>query len=167
MEEKEKAAHKKKIDLMKAGRETLEAWTKTRMTTVTETKNVIDCFADNLPRRYNGMALPAVRSGFEKMPLHNLCRLHKCTAKQCLTVKNTCKIPYVHESPEELCPIHRPNGTFECIDKVSIWSNNPMSMGFGAAWIVMGAVFACAGVATFVKAYTSDPGPGGPPPRRA
>merc|ERR1719424_452653 len=104
------------------------------MATVTESKVVHDCFADSLPRRYNGMALPTVRSGFDKMPLHNMCRLHGCSAKQCLEVKRTCKVPYVQDAPEEMCPVSRPNGSFTCMDKVSIWTNNPMSLGFGIAW---------------------------------
>lgn len=161
IKEKEDKAHQDKIKSMKAKAASLEAWTKGRMATVTESKEVLDCFADSLPRRYNGMALPTVRSGFDKMPLHNMCRLHGCSAKQCLEVKRTCKVPYVQDAPEEMCPVSRPNGSFTCMDKVSIWTNNPMSLGFGIAWIVIGSIFFCAAVATFVRAYNAEGGSGG------
>jgi hypothetical protein len=142
----------KKIDSMKAKRKELETWTSNRMVTVNEMTNVIDCFADSLPRRYNSMAYPQMRSaGFDKMPLHNECRLHGCEAKQCLRVKKPCRVPIIFDQPEALCQIYEPNGTYECVDKIGIMANNPMSLGFGITWMVVGAIFACCSVATWVR----------------
>jgi len=155
MEAKEKKAHADKIASMKAHAAKLEAWTAQKMATVVESKQVIDCFADRLPRRYNALALPAIRSGFDKMPLHNECRLHSCNAKQCLEVVRTCNVPYVHVAPEQMCNVHRPNGSFTCVDKVSIMSNNPMSLGFGIAWMVIGSIFSCVGIATLIRQYNA------------
>jgi hypothetical protein len=157
-EEKEKEAHRKKVKSMKTKSKELETWTAERMPTVQKTKQVVDCFADRLPRRYNSLALPKMRSGFDKMPLHNECRLHSCTAKQCLEVSYTCKVPYVHEAPEVQCNLQRPNGTFTCVDKVSISTNNPMSLYFGIAWFVIGSIFLCAGIATFIRQYNAEGG---------
>lgn len=157
MEVKEKAAHKKKIASMAMHARKLEDWTAQKMPTVISSKEVIDCFADRLPRRYNSLALPQMRTGFEKMPLHNQCRLHQCTAKQCLTIKRTCNVPFVHVAPEVMCNVHRPNGTFECVEKISIMSNNPMSLGFGIAWMIIGSVFLCAGIASFIRTLSSGP----------
>lgn len=148
---KEEKAHKDKIASMKAHAAKLEHWTAQKMPTVIQSKEVIDCFADRLPSRYNSLALPQMRTGFEKMPLHNQCRLHSCSAKQCLEVRRTCGVPYVHVAPEEMCNVHRPNGSFVCVEKIGIMSNNPMSLGFGIAWMLIGSIFLCAGVASFIR----------------
>merc|ERR1719217_800091 len=92
-----------------------------------------------------------MREGFEKMPLHNQCRLHGCKATQCLQIKTKCKIPWVHEAPEVQCNVFRPNGTFTCVEKIGIMTNNPMSLGFGIAWMVIGSIFCCAGIASWVR----------------
>jgi len=151
LEVMEQAAHKAKIASMTAKAATLESWVAGRMRTVKDTKSVVDCFADKLPRRYNALALPKMRSGFDKMPLDNQCRLHQCKANQCLEIKRTCKVPFVHEFPETMCNVFRPNGTFTCVDKITINSNNPMSLGFGIAWMVIGGLFVCAGFAFYMR----------------
>lgn len=156
IDEKEIEAHKKKIDSMKAKAAQLESWVQKRMSTVTESKQVVDCFDDRLPRRYNALALPQLRSGFDKMPLNNECRLHGCNPNQCLEVKRACKVPFVHQAPEVMCNIYRPNGTFSCVEKIGMWSNNPMSLGFGIAWMVIGSIFLCAGVANFIRQMNAD-----------
>jgi hypothetical protein len=161
IEEKEKKAHQDKIHSMKAKAAELEAWTATRMPTVKMSKSVIDCFDDKLPRRYNSLALPKMRTGFEKMPLHNQCRLHGCKSTQCLEIKRKCKVPYVHEYPEVQCNVFRPNGTFTCVDKIGIMTNNPMSLGFGIAWMVIGSIFCCAGIASWIRTINNEGGFGG------
>merc|ERR1719352_1853387 len=116
------------------------------MPRVVESKNVIDCMADALPSRYNSLRLPKMRSGFEKLQLHNQCRLHGCAPNECLVVKHQCPVPWMYAPPEEICQEPRTNGTFTCEPKVTIWSNNPLSIGFGIAWIVIGSIFMCASV---------------------
>lgn len=159
LEKAELKAHKMKIDSMKAKVKTLEEWTQKRMASVIESKRVVDCFDDKLPRRYNALALPKMRSGFDTMPLHNQCRLHGCKVTQCLEVKTKCKVPFVHQSPEIMCNVYRPNGSFSCVDKVGISTNNPVSLGFGIAWMVIGSLFLCAGVATWVREMSFDGNP--------
>lgn len=149
--EMEEAAHQKKIDLMKAKYTELEQWTADRMPTVVEAKQVIDCFADRLPARYNSMQLPKMRSGFTTMPLHNQCRLHGCKVNQCLQIRKPCKIPYIHDKPEVMCNVYRPEGYFTCVDKVTISSNNPMSLGFGIAWFIIGGIFMCVSIAVYIR----------------
>jgi hypothetical protein len=156
LEVMEKAAHEKKIKHMKAKKAELESWTAERMPTVTDIKQVVDCFDDRLPRRYNSMSLPKMRSGFATMPLHNECRLHGCKVTQCLQIKKPCKIPFIHDAPEAMCNIRYADGEFNCVEKVDISSNNPLSLGFGVAWMVIGAIFACAGVANYVRPRSSD-----------
>lgn len=151
IEEMEKTAHDAKKESMKTKAKQLEDWTRSRMPTVPETKQVVDCFSDRLPSRYNSLALPQMRSGFEKMPLEPQCRMHGCKPTQCLEVKYQCRVPWVHEYPEVDCNIYRANGTFKCVDKVGIMTNNPMSLGFGIAWMVIGSLFCCAGIASFVR----------------
>jgi hypothetical protein len=156
IEVKEKAAHQKKISSMKAEAAALESWTANRMEGVIESKQVIDCFDDRLPRRYNALSLPQRRSGFDKMPLHNQCRLHGCAVDKCLEVKRQCRVPYVHEGAEVMCNVYRPNGTFDCVDKSSIMTDNPMSFGFGIAWMVIGFFMLCAAIACFIKTLSLD-----------
>lgn len=151
IEEESKAVFDKKVESMKAGAQKLADWTTERMVGVKEIKQVIDCFADKLPRRYNAMALPKMRSGFDKMPLHNQCRLHGCKPNQCLEVRRPCKVPFVNEPPEALCHIYVQNGTFSCVNKIEIMSNNPLSLGFGVVWMVVGSLFLCAGVANWIR----------------
>lgn len=161
VEEQEEAAHRRKIASMKARASQLESWVAARMATVTETKEVIDCFADRLPRRYNALALPKMRYGFDKMPLHNQCRLHSCTAKQCLEVRKSCKVPFVHEAPEVMCNVYRSPGSFTCVEKVTIWTNNPMSLYFGIAWMVIGACFCSGGIINWIRQLGGVPGVAG------
>jgi len=159
IETKEEAAHTAKINIQKAKMQQLERWTQERMPTVLEEKNVIDCFDDRLPRRYNSMSLPKMRSGFSTMPLHNQCRLHGCQVNQCLQVKKKCKVPFVHEPPEVMCNMPKDHGQFLCVDKVEISSNNPLSLGFGVAWMVIGALFICCSIASFVRRSNSEGSP--------
>jgi len=161
LEQKEKKAHKAKIASMTAKAAALESFVAGQMATVTSSKDVIDCLADRLPSRYNSLKLPAIRVGFDKMPLHNECRLHGCLATQCLEVKRPCKVPFVHEAPEDMCNLRQANGSYSCVEKVSITSNNPMSLGFGIAWMVIGGVFGCAGIAAYVKQLGLIPGGAG------
>jgi len=137
------AAHKKKVESMKAARKKLEKFAgDNTMMKVKHTKQVVDCLDSNsLPSRYNSLSLPSVRSGFGKMPLHNECRLHKCKPEQCMEIKRLCNAPYVDEGKELPAGIlswtHKQQYT--CVDKVAITSSNPMSLGFGMAWCVIGA----------------------------
>lgn len=149
--DKEKDIFEKKLESMKAKRKVLEDWVTDRMITVTEMKQVTDCFADKLPRRYNGLSLPKLRTGFDKMPLHNECRLHNCKTNQCLEVKRPCKVPFVFEPPESLCSLYKPNGTFKCVDKVTIMSNNIVSLSFGIAWMIIGSVLLCCGIWSWIR----------------
>jgi len=159
LETKEQAAHKAKIDIQKAKSNELETWTQQRMPTVLEEKHVIDCFDDRLPRRYNSMSLPKMRSGFSTMPLHKECRLHGCLVNQCLQVKKKCKVPFVHEAPENMCKMHKDEGQFECVEKVEISSNNPLSLGFGVAWMVIGGFLLCAAIGAFVRSSRPEGNP--------
>jgi len=153
MEEKEMKAHKDKIASMTRKAAELEAFVADQMATVKGSKEVIDCFGDMGGARYNNLKLPQSRSGFEKMPLHDQCRLHGCKPNQCLEIKRTCKVPFTMEAPEVMCNVHRPNGTFTCVEKVGIMSNNAMSFGFGIAWMVIGVCAGCAAIGTYSRQY--------------
>lgn len=159
IETKEEAAHKAKIDIQKAKSLELEQWTQQRMTTVLEEKYVFDCFDDKLPRRYNSMSLPKMRSGFSTMPLHNQCRLHGCKVNQCLQVKKKCKVPFVNEAPEVMCNVPAEEGQFLCVDKVEISTNNPLSFGFGIAWMAIGVLFVGCCIASYVRSDRSEGNP--------
>jgi len=159
IEEMEQRAHRDKIASMSAKAAELEAFVAEQMATVKGSKDVIDCFADDLPNRFNSLKLPKMRTGFEKMPLHNECRLHGCKPTQCLEITRTCKVPFVHEAPEVMCNVYRKNGTYNCIDKVGTMSNSPMSVNFGIIWFVVGGAFGCAGLITFVKQLNKEVNP--------
>jgi len=156
LERMENKAHQEKIASMTAKAEELKSFMVEKMTTVKESKEVIDCFADRLPSRYNSLKMPKMSTGFELMPLHKTCRLHGCLATQCLEIKHPCKVPFVHDAPESMCHAHESNGTFTCVEKSGISTNNPMSLGFGIAWMLIGAVFGCAGIATFIRQFNQD-----------
>jgi hypothetical protein len=156
IQQQEETAHQDKINSMKAKRSQLEGWTTNRMRTVTSTSRVTDCIADTLPRRYNGMGLPVFRSGYDKLPLQNDCRLHSCTYKQCLKITQPCPVPFLQSSPEQNCGTNLYAPSFTCIDKVGINSNDPMSLGFAAAWIVIGSIFFCAGIASWIRNYSKE-----------
>lgn len=154
--EKEEAAHLAKIAVMQAKKLELEAWTKGRMRTVEQAVTVTDCIGDTLPRRYNGMGLPSFRSGFEKLPLHSQCRLHGCKHKQCLKITRPCRIPFLQSAPEQNCGFNDYSPSFECQDKVGINSNDPMSIGFTIAWMIIGSIFFCASIAAWIRNYSRE-----------
>jgi len=154
--QKEEAAHQQKIDSMKAKKAQLESWTTNRMRTVSSSVRVVDCMADTLPKRYNGIGLPVFRNGYDKLPLHNECRLHSCSRTQCLKISQTCPVPLVHVSPEQNCGQEEYHPTFECVDKIGINSNDPVSIGFATAWIIGGSIFLCAGIAAWIRHYSKE-----------
>jgi hypothetical protein len=151
LEALENATHQKKIDSMKAKRDELYTWTSSHSRlTIPTLKIVIDCIdagrlgdttPGELPTRYNSLALPKMRSGFVKMPKHKQCRLHNCEINQCLVVKKVCALPFISQGKEtEHCSLRVHDTTFECVDKESISSSNPMSLGFGLAWVIIGMI---------------------------
>jgi hypothetical protein len=150
----ENETHQKKLESMEAGQTQLEAWTEQNSwIKVRETKQVVDC-VDNeaLPARYNTLGNPKVRSGFYQMPLHNQCRLHNCKPNQCLEIKKKCRTPYIHEGKEvEMCEKELPATSFECKDKVGISSSNPLSLGFGIAWAILGLIVLCGAIGLAFK----------------
>jgi len=171
-EQKENQTLKKKIDSMKAQRNKLYDWTAANSRIrVSQTKQVTDCIDQaSLPDRYDALTLPKVRSGFDKMPLNNNCRLHKCKVNECLVAKTACPLPYIHKkldgsiSPEIASCVPRPPATqYECVEKVLIQSASPMSLGFGLCWVIIGLLLGCAGIYMLVaggagnaKVYAAD-----------
>jgi len=147
---KENQTLRLKVESMKAKRNELEAWTivNSRLT-VPSTKTVMDCIDQaQLPSRYDPLVLPRVRSGFDKMPLHNTCRLHRCKISQCLVAKKDCPVPYINAGTEvNLCPPRPEATTYECTDKILIQSGSPMGIGFGVTWVIIGALLGIAGIA--------------------
>jgi len=146
-ERKENQTHAAKINSMKNRRNDLEWWSvRNSMLTIAETKKVYDCIDHaSLGKLYTGWGEPEVKSGSDHLPLLNKCRLHECDQDQCLVVRQTCRIPYIMEGREiEGCFDDRPlRERFECVDKVGLSSSNPMSLGFGLAWVIMGVFFGC------------------------
>jgi len=156
IQEKEETAHQAKIDSMKAKKAMLESWTVTRMRTVTASTRVIDCIDDTLPKRFNGMGLPLFTSGYDKLPLHSECRLHRCSTSQCMKTTQPCHVPLVHDSPEQNCGHQNLDATYECIDKAGYNSFDPLSFAFAGAWVLIGCVFFCAGAVAWIKQHPRE-----------
>jgi hypothetical protein len=146
-ERKEDQTHTQKINIMKNRRNQLEAWTRANsMMTIPSMKKVYDCIDhDRLGKLYTGWGEPEVKSGGDHLPLLESCRMHKCDQDQCLVVRQNCRIPYIHEGREiENCyDDHILRETFECQDKVGLSNSNPMSLGFGLAWVIIGGILGC------------------------
>lgn len=142
--ENELASHERKIKSMRDHKLQLETWTLERSPKVTETLEVVDCMED-IPRRFNSLGNPVYQSNFEKLRLHRSCRVHGCKNNQCLRVRRPCEIPPMHSEPE-LARICRPPvdpATFECVDKITIMSNNPLSLGIGIGWAGLALIMCC------------------------
>jgi len=149
-EQLEQTALNAKIQNMKDHHAALQSWSVGRTPKVTEAVEVIDCIDDNLPRRYNGIGEPKFSGGFDKLRLHNQCRLHSCKRNQCLKIKTPCPITQMTTPPERQCDSGQDDTKYECVDKVQIMWNNPLSLGFGISWAGIALFMFCGAIASFV-----------------
>jgi hypothetical protein len=129
-----------KINSMKAHRNQLQAWSRSNWPRVLETMNVLDCVQE-MPRRWNRLGYPKRRSDtFDKLKVRNDCRIHGCSAHQCLKVTRPCKMDHMDSAFENTCVPPGEEQTFTCVPKVEIVST---SVGFPTGYGFFGCSFFC------------------------
>lgn len=130
-----------KVQAMKAHKDMLRQWSRSNWPKVVETKHVIDCVADALPRSFNRLGYPKRRNeAFDKLRLDYQCRIHNCKANQCLKVTRPCHIDHMDSPFENTCGPLGDQNQYQCVDKVEIFTT-------GFSWLVaygfFGLAFTC------------------------
>lgn len=146
----EQQALNAKIQSMRDHQAQLQSWSVGNTPRVTEAVEVIDCIDDRLPRRYNGIGEPRFSGGFDKLRLHNQCRLHSCKRNQCLKIRTQCPVPQMDTAPERMCNSGDQDTQYECVDKVQLMWNDPLSLGFGISWAGIALFMFVGAIVTFV-----------------
>jgi hypothetical protein len=161
---REERALADKIAYMTGGRSSLEMWARWAWPLVQKTTLIMDCVSDDMMRRFNSIGWPGSRNtGFDTLKVRYECRLHSCSANQCIKVTRTCPIPVMSAPPESMCAPFGDQNAYECVDKVpfSTWGmiTTPIGYTFLAMSMIcfMSASFACAQAACLRKSARVHP----------
>lgn len=138
--DREKKALRDKSASMTVKRAELERWSRQQWPLVGQTQRVLDCVAEEQTRRFNMVGWHASQTGDDIKQLIYECRIHGCTANQCVKVTRKCDIPQMEAAPEAMCGPFGDQNMYMCMDKLPFNSWGVISRPIGFTWLALSMV---------------------------